>query len=122
MADSNYSAMFIVFMGLIIIALFTLMVVSSIGAGKSTDTKTTCPDACGTGCDPNKPNKCAKACHTYSMWTAIGCGVIVGLTIIALIIYLYTNKKLIHTDVKNVGQQVGQGFQQFGQNIQQYAQ
>lgn len=118
---SNYSAMFIVFMGLIIIALFVLMIWTAIGAGKSTDLKNTCPDMCNP-CDPTKPNKCQNACHKYSTMSAIACGIIVGLTVIALIIYLYTNKKLIQTDVKNVGQQVGQGFQQFGQSVQSYSQ
>ena len=109
---SNYSALLIVFMSVIIIALFILMIWAAIGAGKATD-KSTCPDA---------PNKCQTACHKYSTMSAVGCGIIVGLTIIALIIYLYTNKKLIHSDIKATGQQFGQGIQQFGQNVQSYSQ
>lgn len=116
-----YSGILIAFMVITIIALFVLMIIAANAAAKSTDTKNTCPNYCDPStCDPTKPNKCQAACHTWSAWTAGGCGIVIALVIVCLIIYLYSNKTLIHEDVKSGIQQVGQGFQQFGQGIQSY--
>jgi len=104
-----YSVSLIIFMAISIIMLFAIMVMAAQAAGKSQN-KTCTTDG--------KPNQCQTDCHKYSSISAIMAGVTSAIVIIALIIYLYTNKTHIQTDASALGRNV----QNFGQNLQTFGQ